>query len=118
MPTFISDSRGGTGRGQAAVTGRSVDADYSAAPLEQERVAPAPAHAPDPLAAAHLTESMPAMQGEGGGILGEDARLERPEAGGLRAVDERAQEPAAHAPAAGRGRNVHADFGDAAIDAS
>src|SRR5690606_11981459 len=82
MPTFISDSRGGTGRGQAAVSGRSVDADDSAAPLEQERVAPAPAHTADPLTAAHHAESMLAMQRERGGILGRDAfHPDRPHGG-------------------------------------
>ena len=69
------------------------------AELEQDDVAPDAVQLPDPLPDADLAEAERAVEAEARAVVGEDARLERPEPAGPRAVDQRLQQRPANAAA-------------------
>src|SRR5258705_13466424 len=58
------------------------------------------------------------VQGEAGGVLREDAGLDGPDPGGLGGGDQRVQEPAAGALAAGGGVDVDGVLDDPGVDAA
>jgi hypothetical protein len=58
------------------------------------------------------------VQGQAGGVLREDAGLDGPDPGGLGGGDERVQEPAAGALAAGSGVDVDGMLDDPGVDTS
>ena len=68
--------------------GGGLGRDRPAAPLEQERVAPDAVELGDPVANADYAEAAAQMEREACAVLGEDRRLDRPDAVALRSRDE------------------------------
>ena len=86
-----------TGSGARGV----ASGDVPGAALEEDRVPPYAVPLRDPLPAPDDAEADPLVECEAGRVLGEDARLDRPQPVGVRARDEGFQERAADAsPAA------------------
>lgn len=88
-----------------------------AAPLEQDHVVPLAATAPQPLAHAHAPEPVPRDHRQTRRVVGEHPGLDRPDAAGLRALDQRTDQGAADAPPACGGGHVAADLDDPGIGA-
>ena len=77
-----------------------------AAALDKHDVAPAAAVLADAFPGPDHAEPGRLVQGQAGGVFGEDAGLDGPDPGGLGGGDQCVQEPAADAAAAGGGMNV------------
>src|SRR5436190_5153486 len=91
--------------------------DDVAPPLDEQDVAPDAVVPPQPLAAPDHAETAVPVQREAGGILGEDAGLDRPDPRLLGPGHElREQQPPDPAAAEPRG-DVDAVLGDASVDA-
>src|SRR5882762_419621 len=89
-----------------------------AAALDEENVAPAAAMLADAFPDPDDAEPGRPVQGQAGGVLREDAGLDGPDPGGLGGGDQRVQEPAADALAAGSGVDVDGVLDDPGVDAA
>src|SRR5580700_8227955 len=97
----------------------SVSAYVGAATLVQQHVAPAPVgHLPDSLAGAKQLEAGALVQSDGGDVLREDARLERPKSLALGDPDEGVQQRASNTTASTCRIYVDTHLADPAIDGS
>ena len=89
-----------------------------AAALDQDDIAPAPMMLADAFPCPGDAEPGGPVQGHAGGVLREDAGLDGPDPGRLSRGDQRIQQPAADAPAAGAGVDVDGMLGDTGVDAA
>src|SRR5690349_4123512 len=89
-----------------------------AAALDEDDVAPAAVMLPDALPDPEDPEACRLVQGQAGGVLGEDAGLDGPDPGGLGGGDQRVQERMADAVAAGAGMDVNRMFDNPGVDAA
>src|SRR5262249_1347515 len=85
------------------------------APLEKERVAPHAVDLRDALPTADDAEADPLVESEAGEVLGEDARLDRPDPAPVGAVDEGLHQRSTDPAPAGCGRDVDAVLGHACV---
>ena len=92
--------------------------ELPAAALEEDDVAPAAVVLAEPFPDADDPEADALVQTEALDVLGEDPRLDRPDARLLRSADELLHEGAADTPPAGRSGDVDRDLGDAGVDAA
>src|SRR5260370_589413 len=107
-----------TGRGEVKCRTPAAWSHNRAAALDHDDVAPAAVVLADAFPGPDHAEPGGLVQGEAGGVLREDAGLDGPDPGGLGGGDQRVQQPAAGALAAGGGGDGDRGRDDPGVDAA
>src|SRR6185437_14104515 len=112
-----------TSKGSSAVRSAwrstaEVSVHQRAAALDQQHVPPVSAEFAEPFSPAHHPEASGGMHRRAGLVLREDARLDRPDAGGLGGADQHLQQPPADASTSSIRMHVYRVLDHAGVGAS